>query len=204
MKTKLLAAAALATVFAASGASAQAIGWYGAVDIGGHFPQDIRANSSATLPGSSSTAAWKWRPDAGFIGDLRLGYQFTPHWRGEAEVSYRDSKLKSVGGNGGVPQGLTNVGGTVNDWSYMANVIYDFTPGAKINPFLGLGLGATQLNVKSHGTFNAVPAGFTANGGALRECGRYQHGFLGMVFVGDGRHRARGARAGSGKRKIID
>ena len=46
MKFKLLAGAALAAVFAASGASAQVAGWYGAVDLGYHLPEGIEADSS--------------------------------------------------------------------------------------------------------------------------------------------------------------
>jgi opacity protein-like surface antigen len=45
MKFKLLAGAALAAVFAASGASAQ-VGWYGAVDLGYHWPDGIEGSSS--------------------------------------------------------------------------------------------------------------------------------------------------------------
>jgi opacity protein-like surface antigen len=46
MKFKLLAGAAMAAVFAASGASAQEVGWYGAVDLGYHWPEGVDAESS--------------------------------------------------------------------------------------------------------------------------------------------------------------
>ena len=46
MKFKLLAGAAMAAVFAASSAYAQDIGWYGAVDLGYHWPESIEATSS--------------------------------------------------------------------------------------------------------------------------------------------------------------
>ena len=60
MKFKLLAGAALAAVFAATGASAQSswshdwstwnnIGWYGAVDLGYHWPDGISGSSSNRL-----------------------------------------------------------------------------------------------------------------------------------------------------------
>src|ERR1700759_1664894 len=88
MRTKLLVGAALAAVFAASGASAQAVGWYGAIDGGVHFPQDIHASS----PPVSSIG----KLDDGLMVDGRLGYQFTPNWRLEGEVAYRNSGLKGI------------------------------------------------------------------------------------------------------------
>jgi opacity protein-like surface antigen len=45
MKFNLLAGAALAAVFAASGASAQDTGWYGAVDLGYHWPEGAEFES---------------------------------------------------------------------------------------------------------------------------------------------------------------
>ena len=49
MKLKLLAGAAMAAVFAASGAAAQE-GWYGAVDLGWHWPDDYENKSSNNAP----------------------------------------------------------------------------------------------------------------------------------------------------------
>ena len=45
MKLKLLAGAAMAAAFAASGAMAQE-GWYGAVDLGYHWPTEFKVTSS--------------------------------------------------------------------------------------------------------------------------------------------------------------
>ena len=41
MKVKLLAGAAMAAVFAASGAYAQDTGWYGAIDLGAHYMEGL-------------------------------------------------------------------------------------------------------------------------------------------------------------------
>ena len=47
MKFKLLAGAALAAVCTASATGAAAeVGWYGAADIGYHWPEGLRATSS--------------------------------------------------------------------------------------------------------------------------------------------------------------
>ncbi|MEI9891422.1 MAG: outer membrane protein [Caulobacteraceae bacterium] len=137
-------------MFAASGASAQAIGWYGAIDGGVHFPQDIKAASPAV------SGAWKLKDS--WIVDGRLGYQFTPNWRLEGEFAYRDGGLKSIT----LPSGaLVSPSGSVNVYSYMANVLYDFAPASKVNPFLGVGAGARQANFKTSGTFATVPAGYS-------------------------------------------
>jgi len=151
MKTKLLVGAALAAVLAASGASAQVVGWYGAIDVGGHFPNNINAKGVGPVP------SWNWKPDDGFMGDLRLGYQFTPHWRIEGELGYRDSKLKQISGGS---LGVTSPGGSINDWTYMGNVIYDFLPNAKISPFIGGGVGAQQVTFKTRGQLAGLPNGY--------------------------------------------
>ena len=46
MKLQLLAGVALAAVFAAGAASAQETGWYGAVDLGYHWPTEFETQSS--------------------------------------------------------------------------------------------------------------------------------------------------------------
>ena len=73
MNTKLLAGAALAAVFAASGASAADPGWYGAIDLGAHHTYGVNAfasdNDGDTFGGSLKTNSYDW---AGFV---RLGYR---------------------------------------------------------------------------------------------------------------------------------
>jgi OOP family OmpA-OmpF porin len=58
MKFKLLAGAAMAAVFAASGAVAQ-VGWYGAADIGYHWPEGIKADSS-NLAANGIKYTWRF------------------------------------------------------------------------------------------------------------------------------------------------
>ena len=50
MKFKLLAGVALAAVCAASGVSAQETGWYGAVDLGYHWPTGLKTESDRNAP----------------------------------------------------------------------------------------------------------------------------------------------------------
>src|SRR3989338_4833869 len=97
MKLNLLAGAALAAVFAASGVSAQETGWYGAVDLGYHWPQSLKTESDAPVV-DGVPAHWAWKSDSDWTGFVRLGYQFNPHWRAEVEGGYRPGDLKGVRG----------------------------------------------------------------------------------------------------------
>jgi len=97
MKFKLLAGAALAAVFAASGASAQSTGWYGAVDLGYHWPEGIEGQASNN--GANGTPySWDFNQEDDWAGFARLGYQLNDHWRVELEGGYRPGDIESVRG----------------------------------------------------------------------------------------------------------
>ena len=76
MKFKLLAGAAMAAVFAASGASAQ-VGWYGAIDLGYHWAEGIKGDSS-NLAANGIRYTWRFNQEDDWAGFARLGYQFRP------------------------------------------------------------------------------------------------------------------------------
>ncbi|MBU4435304.1 MAG: outer membrane beta-barrel protein, partial [Alphaproteobacteria bacterium] len=173
MKFKLLAGAALAAVFAASGVSAQETGWYGAVDLGYHSPAGLKTESDGTAP-DGAHYHYEWAADKDWAGFVRLGYQFNPNWRAELEGGYRPGDLTSVRGNGvrQQPRGLCTPGivrtaaapncgspdGSIDSWTLMANVLYDFAPDAWFNPFVGAGVGINRLDVKALGQFSGVGA----------------------------------------------
>jgi OOP family OmpA-OmpF porin len=96
MKFKLLAGAALAAVFAATGAAAQ-VGWYGAVDLGYHWPETMKMTSSANNPATGAPYRWNFKQQDDWVGFGRLGYQLTDHWRVEGELGYRPGDVKSAG-----------------------------------------------------------------------------------------------------------
>ena len=176
MKLNLLAGAALAAVFAASGVSAQETGWYGAVDLGQHWPQALTAESDAFAPDGASYH-WTWKTEKDWTGFVRLGYQFNPNWRVEVEGGYRPGDLVGVRGNAvrQQPQGLCTPGitrtstapkcgspdGSIDSWTLMANVLYDFAPNSWLNPFIGAGVGLNRLDVKTLGQFSGVQAPIT-------------------------------------------
>jgi OOP family OmpA-OmpF porin len=171
MKLQLLAGVALAAVFAAGAASAQETGWYGAVDLGYHWPEGITPNRTLNAP-DGAPYHWTWSTDDDWAGFVRLGYQFNPNWRAEVEGGYRPGDLTSVRGNPVRQQpialctpGVTRTAaaptcggpsGSIDSWSLMVNVLYDFAPDSWINPFLGAGVGINRLDVSALGQFSGV------------------------------------------------
>jgi OOP family OmpA-OmpF porin len=120
---------------------------------------------------------WAWSTDDDWTGFVRLGYQFNPNWRAELEGGYRPGDLTSVRGNpvrqqpiGLCTPGVTRTAaaptcggptGSIDSWSLMVNVLYDFAPDAWINPFLGVGVGINRLDVNALGQFSGVLAPIT-------------------------------------------
>src|ERR687889_814648 len=96
MKFKLLAGAAMAAAFAASGASPQE-GWYGAVDLGYHWPVEFETTSSNNAA-NGQPYAWEFNQEDDWAGFARLGYQLNPHWRVELEGGYRHRDNHSIRG----------------------------------------------------------------------------------------------------------
>ena len=179
MKFKLLAGAAMAAVFAASGASAQ-VGWYGAVDLGYHWPEGIKADSS-NLAANGIRYTWRFNQQDDWAGFARLGYQVTDHWRVELEAGYRPGDIDSVrGGTTQVIPGLCTQGvlrttaapncgspsGKIESWTVMANVLYDIGPDWVIDPFIGAGLGVNHISLTTNGQFSNVTGVVTPIGGA--------------------------------------
>ena len=178
MKFKLLAGAALAAVFAASAASAQDTGWYGALDLGYHWADGINAKSSNPAPdGKDYDWRWSYENSHEWAGFARLGYRFDPHWRVELEGGFRNGSLGEVIQNGSSSRPLEPIGlcsgntaapgcghpyGTINSYTVMANVIYDILPHNKwFDPFIGGGIGTDITYLKGEGRFSNIPDGST-------------------------------------------
>ena len=183
MKFKLLAGAALAAVFAASGASAQVNGLYGAVDLGWHSPEGIEASSSNNAP-DGRPYNWTFDSEDSIVGFARLGYRINKNWRVELEGGYRPGELTSVRGDGarapGAPVGLCNTStlrtaaqpecrdpfGSIASITGMFNVIYDlnFSFFQQVVPFIGAGIGVNNVDVEVIGQFSNVPGTLTVGG----------------------------------------
>ena len=178
MKMKLMAAAAVATLAAATGASAHTPGWYAAADVGYHWPSDVRGVSSAP-PG---TATWQFRAEDDWLAFGRLGYGFGPGAhptvRLELEGGYRPNDINRVFSKNAatVPFGLCPVGVTrtaaapaCNDLNgdlkvrtAMANLIFEMMPESRVRPFIGAGIGAAWAHMRVAGQLANTPAGSRA------------------------------------------
>ncbi|WP_411288339.1 outer membrane protein, partial [Phenylobacterium sp.] len=171
----------MAAVFAASAASAQ-VGWYGAVDLGYHWPESMEATSSNNAP-NGAPYSWDFNQEEDWAGFARLGYQLNDNWRVELEVGYRGGDIESIrGGPNNVILGLCTPGvtrtaaaptcgppnGDTSSWTVMGNLLYDFMPGSVINPFVGAGLGVNNVSTDVTGQFSQVPLPFSATNPAFQ------------------------------------
>jgi outer membrane protein OmpA-like peptidoglycan-associated protein len=188
MKTKLMAGAALAAVFAAAtGAHAQAPinGWYGGID-GGWHQLDARGGISTTSSnnapdGSPYGYRFKEKTGGDWTALARVGYRFNQNWRVEIEGGYRHGDLGQTLGSANRAQpfaicaagAVGNCGkpdGQMDNYTVMANVIYDidfpfgFMRNLPVHPFIGGGVGAARLNIREFGKFSGgIPAGDGGN-----------------------------------------
>lgn len=157
MKLKLLAGTALTLAGAALAQTAAAdthIGWYAAVEAG-QTPGATQTLdvTDVTLKGTASSSSVSplgdeasLKIDRGAAGFARLGYQFTPNLRAEAEFGTRP---------GVITDGLAgehNPGiGKVDKASAMVNLIYDIRPDLPLHPFVGIGAGVVQARTSYSG-----------------------------------------------------
>ncbi|MBG7613843.1 porin family protein, partial [Brevundimonas sp. BAL450] len=157
MKLKLLAGVAAAGLFAATSASAEPDGWYGAIDLGGHWMEDgINARSDAG-------PAWEWEVNDGWAAFARLGYRLNPNWRVELEGGHRSGDIGTVRRfTDAVPSGLCNLTpatgpchspeGDIESKTLFINAIYDIgSPDWAFRPFVGLGVGANMVSIDTIG-----------------------------------------------------
>jgi outer membrane protein OmpA-like peptidoglycan-associated protein len=84
--------------------------------------------------------------DEGFIGGLAAGYQFGP-FRAELNGDYSQNDIKSLRvGNLSAP-----VSGHTANISFMVNGLYDINLGWPVVPYIGAGVGATDLRFENVG-----------------------------------------------------
>jgi len=125
-----LAAAAALSGLAPSRAVAEPLGPYIALGAG----YDDMPDRNLTISGRRVSSQWK----SGYGGLAALGYRWTPNLRTELEASGRVAKVTTF--NGAAPWA-----GKQFDNSIMINGFYDLELGGPITPYVGLGLGMTQL-----------------------------------------------------------
>ena len=67
-----------------------------------------------------------------------FGNYFTPNWRAEGEINYRNSDVDSIGGTSG--------SGDLSAFGLMVNGYYDFATDSAWTPYIGLGVGAASVS----------------------------------------------------------
>jgi len=122
----LLAAAAVAATMPTL-AHAQ---WYVGVDAGASL---LEENKLKALDGKH-----KAESDIGWLTQGQVGYAFGP-WKVEGELSYRDNGLNKLDGN-------KTAHGSTTALATMANGIYEFLPDSRWHPFVGVGIGAANVD----------------------------------------------------------
>ena len=159
MKLKLFTTVAVAAVAMSAGAaSADPLGWYGAIDAGWHKADDVSARANG---GSGPEYEFELTDDWAAFG--RLGYRFDQNWRVELEGGYRPADIETVIGDPAViPNGIcqpsavgacTGPDGEMSAATLMVNTIYDFGDDSwGIRPFLGIGAGVARIDTEFTGT----------------------------------------------------
>ncbi len=171
MRFMLFAGASALIATAGAAHAGTQIGWYVAADAGVHQPstqhlsvsdislysRDFDASSGADLPddpvlgGATGPYSLKPKDDVALFG--RLGYRFAPHWRAELELGNRPGEIKHSILDGNDSESGAAGRGHVNLDSTLINILYDFAPDAKVNPFIGLGVGNVRVKTKYRGEF---------------------------------------------------
>lgn len=127
---RVLAAAALSALAPSRADAQSAPGPYVALGAG----YDDMPDRDLTIGGRTVSSQWK----PGFGGLAALGYRWSPHLRTELEASGRVAKVTTF--NGAAPWA-----GKQFDNSIMVNGFYDVDLGGRITPYVGAGVGITQL-----------------------------------------------------------
>ncbi|WP_158767939.1 outer membrane beta-barrel protein [Terricaulis silvestris] len=124
---------ALAALMAGAGGAAHATeGWYGRADAGYSVGGDLDVDQA--------TEAFDLENN--WMGSVGLGYALhNSGFRFEGELAYRDNDLEEN------PPALTE--GEVQATSLMFNAYYDFNRGGRYEPYVGIGVGAAQLEAQA-------------------------------------------------------
>jgi OmpA-OmpF porin, OOP family len=127
---------ALAAILAgASGVAHATEGWYGRADVGYSF--DGESDFAETGFGDYTLGH-----EHDWSQYLGIGYAFSNGLRIEGEIGHRFNDFNEQDID--VEADLSG-NGEVHAWSAMANLFYDFNKGGRLEPYIGVGVGAARL-----------------------------------------------------------
>ena len=111
-------------------------------------------NPLATQASEDDTYSLRTKQGAAYF--LRLGYQFTPHWRIEGELGDRQGTIHHSIIDDNTSESSSAGRGSIDMSSAMLNVLYDIAPDSKLHPYIGLGGGAVSLRTRYTGTIGST------------------------------------------------
>ncbi len=171
MKKTLFAATSLMYLSLSTSAKADSVkpsadsqnqsGIYVSISAGGSWPGSPNYNSSTTgnaFNGSGSSTAWSagsqgvFGLSGGFSTEAAIGYRFSKTLRTDFSYVYNRYSVTSgtVGGitdAGNAFNGTYSAAGSINSNSLFGNIYYDLPTKGKFVPYVGAGLGWTNINV---------------------------------------------------------
>jgi outer membrane protein OmpA-like peptidoglycan-associated protein len=142
-KAALFGSAAL-LVLAGPASAARLTSWYGAVEGGANWVQDFEMEQYVTPGGVTSTGTLS--EDMGWAAFATLGYSYTNRWRFEFEGGVRRNQLHELTPTGGV---AALADGNLDEYTLMANGIYDIALGSGMQLSIGGGVGADYARLSS-------------------------------------------------------
>jgi len=140
--TTLLCSTALVALSAANANAAT--GWYLGVEAGWNTVSDNDIKFSTTF---GFTTPLNVDFDDGWAILATIGYNFGGHWRVEGELGYRNNDISGIRITGTRPRPTPlsatsfTPGGSLEEVSLMANVLYDIYLGSRFKLTLGAGIG---------------------------------------------------------------
>ena len=119
--------------------------------------------------------------DLGYSAGVQVGYAFGGP-RVEFEYNYRYNSANTTS----TADGTQPASGSLKANSYLLNFIYDFDTGSKWVPYLGLGLGASNVQASTIHSSVPVSSGSYLDGGSTEFAGQFIAGveFLASQHVG--------------------
>jgi opacity protein-like surface antigen len=121
-------------------------GWYLTTNLGGAFPQDEEIQDTTLVIDAF---------ELGTTFSVAAGYRLHPRWRVELEAGYVDNTVEVM--EFSKDFGEDSASGSVESYSLLMNVVYQFAPGSSVQPFVGLGGGWLRSS------YDISTAGFCRN-----------------------------------------
>ena len=162
--------AAIGAAFIASPALAEekdGTGWYGTAGIGFLSPNDPSGDECLTVLGDKYCADYDFEFDTALSGEIGIGYDFGK-FRVETTYTRSNTSLSKVSADVTVDSvKLTTLSSKVSDGdanlnSFMVNGYIDFDTKSKFVPYVGGGIGYTNVDFSS---YTVKVAGYTVKSG---------------------------------------